>query len=78
MVQYGGKRICEKLHVKLIYSLKTKLKSTGKITLKEHIAKFCGNVAKIVHVCKHTDHTAPTKHEQVLQIIASIEMTDTL
>ena len=78
MVQHGGKEMGEKLHARLNHSLKTKWKSTGNITRTENTAKFCRNVAKIVHVCKHTDHTAPTEREQVFQILALIETTYTI
>ena len=58
--------------------LENQVKSIGNITLTEHIAKFCGNVAKIVRVCKHTNLTAPTDRKQVLQILELIVTMDTL
>ena len=58
--------------------LKKQWKSTGNITLTEHIAAFRGIVAKIVRACKHTDHTSPTEREQVSLIINSIKTTDSL
>ena len=58
--------------------MKKKWKSTGNITLTEHIATFQGIVAMIVHACKHTYHTSPTEREQVLLIINSIDTTDSL
>ena len=60
------------------WQLKTKWKFTGTITLTEHIAAFRGIVANIVLACKHTDHTLPTKREQVLLILNSIKTTDSL
>ena len=68
----------EKAHEKLIGLLKKKWKSTGNITLTEHIASFRGIIAKIVRACKHTDHTSPTEREQVLLIINSIDTTESL
>ena len=58
MVQHGGKGMQKKLHEKLIHSLKIKWKSTVNITLTEHIAKFRGNVAKIVRVCAYCTYWA--------------------
>ena len=58
--------------------MKTKWKSTGNITLAEHIASFRGVVAKIVCACKYTDNTSSTEREQVLLIINSINTTDSL
>ena len=43
----------EKAHEWLIGLLKKKWKSTGKITLTEHIASFRGIIARIVRACKH-------------------------
>ena len=68
----------EKAHERLVGLLKKKWKSTGNITLTEHIASFQGVVANIVRACKHTDHTLPTEREQVLLIINSINTTDSL
>ena len=56
-------------HKKLTGQLEKKWKSTGNITLAEHIASFRGVVARIVHACKQSDHTAPTEREQVLLIL---------
>ena len=65
----------EKAHEKLTGQLKKKWKSTGNITLTEHIASFRGVLARIFRACKHTDHTTPTEREQVLLILNSIETT---
>ena len=78
LLQHGGKGKQEKAHKKLTGQLKKKQKSTGNITLTEHIASFREIVAKIVFACKHTDHTAPTEIEQVLLILNLIKTTDPL
>ena len=78
LLQHGGKGKWEKSHERLVGLLKKKWKSTGIITLTEHIASFQGVVAKIVCACKHTDHTLPTKREQVLLIFNLINTTDSL
>ena len=62
----------------MVGQLKKKWKSTGNITLTEHITTFQGIVARIVRACKHTNHTSPTEREQVLLIINSIDTTGSL
>ena len=59
-------------------TVKKKWKSTGNITLTEHIAASRGIVARIVCACKHIDHTLPTEREQVLLTINLIDTTDSL
>ena len=46
---------------KVDWAVENKWKSTGNITLTEHIAAFQGIVARIVRACKHTDHTSQTE-----------------
>ena len=63
----------------MVGQLKKKWKSTGNITLTEHITPFQGIfAAKIICTCKHTDHTSPIEREQVLLIINLIDITDSL
>ena len=52
-------------------------KSTGNITLTEHIASFRVTMSKITKACKHTTtNTPPTSREQVLTLLALIETTE--
>ena len=48
LLQHGGKGKWEKAHERLVGLLKKKWKSTGNITLTEHIASFQGVVARII------------------------------
>ena len=53
LLQHGRKDKWEKAHKRLVRQLKRKWKSTGNITLTEHIATFQGIVARIFRACKH-------------------------
>ena len=76
--QHGGTAKWEKAHASLIVASKKTWKSTGNITLTEHIASFRVTMSKITKACKHTTNTPPTSREQVLTLLASIETTESL
>ena len=76
--QHGGKTKWEKSHATLLIASKRSWKSTGNITLTEHIASYRSIVSKITKACKHTAYTPPTSREQVLTLLGSIETTDSL
>ena len=76
--QHGGTAKWEKAHASLVVASKKTWKSTGSITLTEHIASFRVTMSKITKACKHTTNTPPTSREQVLTLLASIETTESL
>lgn len=76
--QHGGTAKWEKAHASLVVASKKTWKSTGNITLTDHIASFRVTISKMTKACKHTTNTPPTSREQVLTLLASIETTESL
>ena len=65
-------------HASLLIASKKSQKSTGNITLIDHIVSYCATVSRITKACKHTTNTPPTSREQVLTLLGSVETSESL